>query len=130
MYNTNIKVEYNDNMSYRECLRKVTNMNIEKLNIPWDQMDDDLDEETKDELLFDQDAMNGSMDYIYEKTKSNNKFIQLYLLAAAKMFSENHDIGLAVLFSYSYFTDFHLCLVNFFNNIESPHLENLKNKLS
>ena len=47
MYDTQVIVTYNDNKGYRNCLRKVTNMNLDKLNIPWEKMDSDLDEETK-----------------------------------------------------------------------------------
>jgi hypothetical protein len=35
-------------------------------------------------------------------------------MAALRMFSEDIDIGLAVLFSYDYMQLFHLCLVEFF----------------
>ena len=45
MYDIEVIVQYNDNKSYRNCLRKVTNMNLDKLNIPWEKMDSDLDEE-------------------------------------------------------------------------------------
>lgn len=133
MYNTQTTIDYHDNKSYRECLRKVTKMNIENLNIPWDQMDDDLDDETKDELLFDSVAITSCMDYIYEKTKNNNQFNELYLLAASKMFSQDPNIGLAILFSYDYFSMFHPCLVEFFNNSfcdKSSYYLKLQNKIS
>ena len=52
MYNINVKVEYNDNKSYENvCVN--SKHNTSNLNIPFDQMED-LDEETKDELLFDE----------------------------------------------------------------------------
>ena len=116
MYDIEVIVQYNDNKSYRNCLRKVTNMNLDKLNIPWEKMDSDLDEETKDELLFDNEAISKTMDFIYEKTHNNILFKELYSIAASKMFSEDLQIGLAVLFSYDFFEKFHLCLIDFFNN--------------
>ena len=64
---------------------KTGNMDISNLNIPWDQMDDDLDEETKDELLFDNVAMNTTMDYVYDKTKEN-EFLEIYLLEQVNVF--------------------------------------------
>ncbi len=131
MYNIKIDVNYNNNTSYRECLRQVVNMDISKLNIPWDQMDDDLDEETKDELLFDNYAMSSTMDYIYDKTKENDFFKEIYLLGASKMFSTDPNIGLAILFSYDFFALFHLCLQDFFNNkLDTINYNNLKNKIS
>ena len=132
MYNINVKVEYNDNKSYRECLRKIANMDISNLNIPFDQMED-LDEETKDELLFDENAMNKTMDFVFEKTINNDCFKELYLLGSSKMFSLDENIGLAVLFSYDYLELFHLCLVEFFEknefNEKSIYYINLKNKI-
>ena len=133
MYDTQVIIGYNDNKSYRSCLRKVTNMNIDKLNIPWDKMDSDLDEETKDELLFDNEAISKTMDFIYEKTHNNILFKELYSIAASKMFSEDLQIGLAVLFSYDFFDKFHLCLIEFFNNDfsnENTQYLILKNKIS
>ena len=40
-YNTTIAIDYNDNASYRKCLRQATNMNMNTLQIPWGQMDSD-----------------------------------------------------------------------------------------
>lgn len=131
MYNINIDVAYKDNETYRKCLRQVVNMDISNLNIPWDQMDDDLDEETKDELLFDNVAMNTTMNYVYDKTKENEFFKEIYLLGASKMFSTDPNIGLAILFSYDFFDLFHLCLQDFFNDkLDTINYNNLKNKIS
>ena len=133
MYDTQVIVTYNDNKGYRNCLRKVTNMNLDKLNIPWEKMDSDLDEETKDELLFDNEAISKTMDFIYEKTHNNILFKELYSIGASKMFSEDLQIGLAVLFSYDFFENFHLCLIDFFNNDfsnENTQYLILKNKIS
>ena len=49
------------------------------------------------------------------------------------MFSEDENIGLAVLFSYDYFASFHLFLVDFLNknefNEKNNYYINLKNKI-
>ena len=132
MYNINVKIDYENNKQYRQCLRNVFSMDILNLDIPFDQMED-LDDETEDELLFDENAMIKSMDFIYEKTKNSSYFKELYKLAASKMFSEDENIGLAVLFSYDYFALFHLCLVDFLNknvfNEKNNYYINLKNKI-
>ncbi len=131
MYNINIDVTYNDNKSYRKCLRKVINMDVSKLNIPWDEMDDDLDEETIDELLFDNNTMSTCMDFIYDKTKDSNYFKELYLIGASKMFSQDPQIGLVILFSYDFFNYFHLVLVDYLKaNIISDNFNILKNRIS
>jgi len=131
MYNIARNISYNDNFSYRSCLREITNMDKSAIYVPWDRMDDDLDDETKDEMLFDSAKMTTFMDYIYDKTCKVSKFDELYVLAAGKMFSTDQNIGLAILFSYDYFIDFHKCLVDFFdkNDIDTINFENLKNKL-
>lgn len=132
-YNTTIAIDYNDNASYRKCLRQATNMNMDTLQIPWGQMDSDLDEETKDELLYDNAAMTTCMDQIYQATNTNAMFQDLYSRAAGHMFSTDPQIGLAVLFSYDYYDLFHLCLRHFVENDERQlcvYYENLRNKLS
>lgn len=131
MYNINAKISYNDNMSYRKCLRFVTNMNIDNIHVPWEQMDEDLDEETIDEQLYDQVLMTTVMDNIFNDTKDNDNFKELYSLAAAQMFSVDHCIGLAILFSYDYFDLFHNCLYDFYTTkqINGKNYNFLKNKL-
>jgi hypothetical protein len=130
MYNITTHVNYFDNASYRDNLRAAMNMNIKTINIQWGQMDDDLDDETIDELLFDSASTTTCMDYIYDKTKNNVYFAEVYRLAAGKMMSTDPNIGLAVLFSYDYFALFHNCLVDYFTNKDIVvNCSILKNKL-
>ena len=111
-YQLSYNPQYENNFQYRQCLRYIFSMDVSKNPPKWDQMDDDLDEETKDELLYEGDAISQGMNYIYD-----NKYLyQLYLDAASLMFSQSPDIGLAILFAYDYFTDFHNCLRVFFEN--------------
>ena len=108
--------QYENNFQYRQCLRDVFSMDVHKNPPKWDQMDSDLDEETKDELFYENGSISKGMDYIYAETIKNAAFKQLYLDAAALMFSQNRDIGLSVLFAYDYFIEFHNCLCVFFEN--------------
>jgi len=80
---------------------------------------EELDEETEDEISYDEEAASKTMDKIYEKTKKNALFKNLYKIAASKMLSEDETIGQAVLFSYDYLKDFYLCLVDFYNEREN-----------
>jgi len=115
-YQLSYDLKYENNFQYRQCLRDIFSMDV-TINPPkWDQMDADLDEETKDELLYESDAISKGMDYIYDLTKDNKVFQQLYLDAAGLMFSQSPDIGLSILFAYDYFKDFHNCLRVFFEN--------------
>ena len=134
IYNTEYDVKYSDNFQYRLCLRNVFQMNIEK-NMPKFEDMEDLDEETMDELLYDANAMDIGMTYILEKTKNQSEFHELYEIGAARMFSTNTDIGLAVLLSYDYFELFHLCFHDFLQcpeqfNHENANYKKLKNKIS
>ena len=128
MYNINVKIEYENNKQYRQCLRNVFSMDISNLDIPFDQIED-LDDETEDELLFDENAMIKSMDFIYEKTNNNAYFIELYKIAASKMFSEDENIGLAVLFSYDYLKDFTQCLNDFIIYSKTEKINELIKKI-
>ena len=81
----------------------ITNMDASLNNIP------DLDDETRDEMLFDENQVSKGLDYVYNLTKTNDHFNDLYYSAAKVMFSEDPNIGIAVLYSYDYFIFFYLC---------------------
>jgi len=115
-YQLSYNPQYENNFQYRQCLRDVFDMNVTKNPPKWDQMDTDLDEETKDELIYEGGAISLGMDYIYNATKDNKALNQLYLDAAGLMLSQSPDIGLSILFAYDYFVDFHNCLRVFFEN--------------
>lgn len=115
-YQLSYNPQYENNFQYRQCLRDVFDMNVTKNPPKWDQMDTDLDEETKDELVYEGEAISLGMDYIYNATKDNKALNQLYLDAAGLMLSQSPDIGLSILFAYDYFVDFHNCLRVFFEN--------------
>jgi len=115
-YQLSYNPQYENNFQYRQCLRDVFDMNVTKNPPKWDQMDTDLDEETKDELIYEGGAISLGMDYIYNATRDNKALNQLYLDAAGLMLSQSPDIGLSILFAYDYFVDFHNCLRVFFEN--------------
>ena len=130
MYNINVDVNYDSNFKYRKCLRDVFTMDITNIDISLNNIPD-LDDETRDEMLFDENKVCKGLDYIYNLTKTNDHFNDLYSSAASVMFSEDPNIGLAVLYSYDYFNFFHLCFRDFVNNefsIDSNHFKYLKNK--
>jgi hypothetical protein len=78
-------------------------------------LDEDIDPVSRDEMEYDEGAANKAMDYIFKMTKTNPIFNELYLLAAARMFSTDPEIGLSVLFSYDYLEIFHYCLVCYYD---------------
>ena len=73
----------------------------------------DLDKESLDELLYDENQMSMVMDQIYQMTEQHPQFQELYRLAAAKMLSEDLTIGQAVICCYDYFYLFHPCMCTF-----------------
>jgi hypothetical protein len=103
---------YNNDVSYRQCLRNMFEMNEQ---MPHKEIDDI----TNDENNYDEESMSKSMDIVYEKTKDNVLFQNLYQHGAAKMFSLDQEIGMAVLCSYDYFHLFHMCLKDFFHDFVS-----------
>lgn len=107
-YNLNKDVYYTNNKEYRQCLRELFYMNC----VSSDDLND-IDEETKDELLYDEENTSIVMDELYNATKNSEIFNELYDLAAATMFSTDRTIGQAVLLSYDYLCYFHNCLASF-----------------
>lgn len=113
-YNTSIEnMEYSNNRDYRECLRRAFYMTCDLEHLM--EENPDYDDETLDEELYEETQTKRALDFVYEKTKDEPIFKKMYLHGAAKMFSTAPDLGIAVLFSYDFFSHFHRCLVQFFN---------------
>lgn len=116
-YNVEFQPRYTNNEEYRACLRRLFQMQKEQYAPAIEELQDhlgnDLDKETQDENEFDSSAASSAMDTVYEKTKDNPLFRDIYSQAAAKMISLDPQIGLAVCFSYDYLDIFHACLVDY-----------------
>lgn len=106
---SNKNMSYSNDFEYRECLRRLFCMKLPDL-------DDDIDEVTRDEQNFDMESTATILDYVYNTTCDNPAFQELYDSAAAKMISLDRSIGLSVLFSYDYFAMFHRCLCCFYED--------------
>ena len=118
---------YNDDISYRQCLRKIFEMNEKVPHL-------EIDDITNDENNYDEESMSKCMDVIYEKTRNHILFQNLYQHGAAKMFSLDQEIGLAVLCSYDYFHLYFSCLWFYFHGgrtslVGSSEYEQLLNRV-
>lgn len=131
-YNTTYKVDYSNDCEYRQCLREVLKMNLsysqEKIQQLEATNEEEFDSETEDEMLFDDKTTAAIMNFIFEKTMDQPEFRELYLMAAAKLISENISIGMSICFSYDYFYLFHQYLVVFLveNRIDQEKYAELK----
>ena len=96
---------YSTDLEYRQAIRDYFIMDVETLEKEYTDLKEN-DPISYDELLYDEIAMKHGMARIYDNTKDNDKFRELYKLAAGKFFSEDLEIGLCVLLSYDYFADF------------------------
>jgi len=106
-------MNYTNNTEYRQYIRIFFNM--EKNNYS-QNIQSNWDEETIDEMSYDEFAISKGLDDIYEKTKDNRFFQIIYQNAAAKMISTNYEIGLSICISYDYFKYFASCLELFEKN--------------
>jgi flagellar motor switch protein FliG len=109
--------EYTTNKEYRQVLREFFNMNTDKETILAEYKD--IDEESLDEMMYDETAVEFSLNKVYEKTKDNLAFQKIYLEAAAKMISMNPETGLAILLSYDYLKEFATLLHYYEDNLDS-----------
>jgi len=112
-YNIDAIAVYTDNKSYRSTLRRLFFMDVSMCHVT---VDESMDDESRDELMYDNDAVITVMGNLFELTRDNVLFQNLYDLAAEKMISTNREIGQAVLFSYDYLPLFHKCLAGFLRN--------------
>ena len=106
-----IPFNYNNTTEYRDIFRKITHQTIDSPENPFE-----LDDETLDELHYDETIVSQFLDTVFANTKTNPLFHALYDLAAAKMISMDREIGLAVLFSYDYFGAFYPCYCEYMEN--------------
>ena len=113
---------YSTNEEYRAFLRHLINMDPNKFyetdEIKCDPTDPKVSPETIDEYNYDMDAVKIYLDKLYIETKDRKEFQRLYIAAAALMFSENPDIGLAVLMSYDYLAYFYHIYTTYLKNPE------------
>ena len=102
---------YDSDQKYRAFLRRLINMDpsvfYETDDIKCDPTDPKVSPETIDEYNYDSAAVAKYLDGVYANTKSRPEFQRLYTASAALMFSENPEIGLAVLMSYDYLAYFY-----------------------
>jgi hypothetical protein len=107
-YDTSVvEVSYVNDGEYRAVFRRVFGMKT----LPPDA---DMDALTADEIDYDVDAASAVMDSVFERTESDPLFQELYDLAAAKMFSLERTIGMAILFAFDNFAHYHQCLRLYF----------------
>jgi len=129
-YPTNIVIEYTNTTEYRKCIRKLFNMDKEnyedKIKKIENHNDEILDDETRDEISYDDDSSKMMLEYLFQKTQHIEEFSELYKKAAARMFSVDETIGQAILFSYDYLCNYHYCLVDFFNGVFSKNSDSYK----
>jgi hypothetical protein len=120
--------QYTTNEQYRQSIRILTKMDntnynpdiqaLEKANEEY------IDQETRDEMEYDADAISKYLDHVYSITRDNTHFQQLYSKSAASMISTDPEIGLAVLCSYDYLPLFHECMVSFIRAPDDFHDQN------
>jgi len=117
IYNYKIpKIHYNSDDDYRGCFQNVFFSGIHDNNSNDDN--DDNDDETKQNDGYEKDKVDYAMEYLFNLTKDDPLFCNLYELAAAQMISTEKEIGQCILFSYHYFHLFHSCLCCFIQEKE------------
>jgi hypothetical protein len=96
---------YTNNTEYRATLRAYFKMNTRDLETTYNELKTD-DPESYDELMYDEEAMKLGILTIYDATKDEPRFCDLYRKAAGQFLTEDLEIGICVLLTYDYFADF------------------------
>jgi len=115
---TVIANQYHTNIGYRAVMRAIFRMQPQ-YRIDGDHYvfndgsvihNEDIDIETLDEINLDQNRYDECFNYIWETTKNNSKFLNLYEWSAAKFISTDHELGIAALLSYDKLPAFYAIL--------------------
>jgi len=130
-YPTNRVIQYNNDAEFRQSLRELFGMKFQPVVLN----DKSLDAISMDESNYDEETTKKWLNWISSQTTECYELNELYKLAAATMISLDRETGLAVLFSFDYFADFHNLLIVFFKNpgmdLEMfPAYDRLWNRLS
>ena len=94
------------------------NMNIDSLNYD----DDEQYRNAICQIFFMEmdpdnfESMNAGLDYVWLHTSSNESIVELYVLAAAALLTEDPMTGLLIMFSFDYLKDFYILLREHFEN--------------
>lgn len=110
---TQSDIIYNSNEEYRKKMREFFYMDCSQIEKSLSM--ENIDEVSLDELLYDEQKIITEMEKLFEMTKDEPLFQNLYDLAAGKMFSIDRTIGQCVLFSYDYWHLFHKCMYVYFH---------------
>jgi hypothetical protein len=127
------KIYYSNNAEYRQQIRYIFDISKDARSYYVDisftssasniSEDEDEDEETMDELNYDSFVVEKGMEELFNITKKNSQFKELYLHAAGRMFSTDLTIGQAVICSYDTFYLYYTCIWHFIHNMEITNLE-------
>jgi hypothetical protein len=85
------------------------------------------------EFIFENTAINDKLEYIFDQTKNDSRFNDIYTIAAGKMLSEDPTIGMYILFSFDYLYLFYNLLQKYNNGDDdatTTHYIKLKEILS
>jgi hypothetical protein len=99
-------MDYTDEFEYRACLRRLFKMKEVII-----EDNPDLDDVTRDEMNFDEEAIKLGHAQIYELLRNNVLLYELLKKAASFMISEDPEVGLCILMSYDYLKPFYPVLV-------------------
>ncbi len=97
---------YNNNSEYREALKTLCFLRYPE-SFPDGDFPEGTDQESCHEMTYDIENMTYALDFVWQNTKTHPQFIELYQIAALEMFTEDLEVGLAILFSYDYLRFFY-----------------------
>jgi hypothetical protein len=90
---------YDTDAEYRVHMRAFFGMAVEPMRAAWTEADDD----TLDELLFDDTGVVARLDALWDRTHAVPFFRDAYLDAAGRFLSVDPKVGLTLLCSYDFF---------------------------
>ena len=127
-------INYYDNKTYRETLRKIFRMENQhrkegsKIIFNNGEIMDinDIDDETLDEINFDDTVYDDCFSHIWEMTKNVKGMVELYEWSAGNFMSMDQSVGIANLLNYNYLPRFYKLLCKIYKTGIEPTDEELQ----
>ncbi len=101
-----ITPSYRNNKEYRKALQELCFLRYPD-TFPEGDYPEGTDPESCHEMTYDLENMTYALDFIWHNTRKHPLFIDVYKLTAEEMFTEDLEVGLAILFSYDYLKYFY-----------------------
>jgi len=119
-------IKYNTDEEYQQLICSLFVFSPDKfivtknknINNDTNSVNSDNNSNNENLIMYDDDQLQLCLDYLYDITKNNTYFLNLYIAAAKQFLSNDPSIGQITLCSFDYFFDYIIACREFITKVE------------